>query len=83
MIFLLIVLGSISTSYISFEQANLNLARELNNKSFDMIKNECRASWEEYLDKIDIDTAVEKLIKRACENGGHDNITVALIKEEL
>ncbi len=35
------------------------------------------------MDKINLDTAVNKLIDRAMENGGLDNITVALIKEEL
>ncbi len=35
------------------------------------------------LDKITLDSAVEKLIDRARENGGLDNITVALIKEEF
>ncbi len=35
------------------------------------------------LDKITPEEAVEKLISRARENGGYDNITVALIKEEL
>jgi protein phosphatase len=35
------------------------------------------------LDKISLDTAVNKLIIRAIENGGLDNITVALIKEEI
>ena len=35
------------------------------------------------LDKITPEEAVEKLISKARENGGYDNITVALIKEEL
>lgn len=35
------------------------------------------------LDKISVDTIVNTLIDRARENGGYDNVTVALIKEEF
>lgn len=45
----------LSASYISFEQAELNFERELAKKSFNEVKNECRSSWEKYLDKIDIE----------------------------
>ena len=44
----------LSTSYISFKQAELNMAHELTDKSFDDVKLECEATWQNYLDKIKI-----------------------------
>ncbi len=44
----------VASSFISLEQAELNL-KELENKSFDQVKNEGRKEWNEVLGKIEIE----------------------------
>ena len=53
----------IATSYISFEQAMLNLETELSGKTFNQIKNEAENIWEGYLSRIKIETKDKKLFK--------------------
>ncbi len=53
----------IATSYISFEQAMLNLETELSGKSFKLIKNEAENIWESYLSRVKIETEDKKLFK--------------------
>ncbi len=53
----------ISTSYISFEQAKLNLSQDFNGKSFDCIKAEAEELWENYLSRIEIEAVDEKQMK--------------------
>lgn len=45
----------ISTSYISFDQAKLNLDREIGTLDFDQVKAKTEAEWESCLSKIKID----------------------------
>ena len=45
---------SVAASYISFDQAEISLEREIGNKTFDEIKNEAEKIWEEYLGRIKI-----------------------------
>lgn len=45
----------IATSYISYEQAELNLCRELEGKSFEEIKAEGERIWESYLSRVEIE----------------------------
>lgn len=45
----------VSSSFISHEQAALNLQREIATKGFDEIKTTAKARWNEVLGKIDID----------------------------
>jgi len=45
----------VASSFISLEQAELNLKREIGNKSFDEIKNEGEAIWEKELAKIKVE----------------------------
>lgn len=46
-------------SYISIEQAVLNLDRELLNKTFDQIQEEAEGIWESYLRRIEVETETE------------------------
>lgn len=49
-----VVTARVATSFISFEQAELNLQREIGNKSFDAIKNSGNAIWNKTLGTIKI-----------------------------
>lgn len=53
----------IATSYISFNQALLNLETELSDKSFEQVKNDAESLWESYLSRVEIETKDEKLFK--------------------
>lgn len=44
-----------ASSFISFEQAELNLQNELGNKSFDALKNDAKAEWNKLLGRINIE----------------------------
>ena len=44
----------VASSFISFEQAQLNLSREIGNNSFETTKNEARNTWEKELSRIKI-----------------------------
>ena len=44
----------VASSFISFEQAQLNLSREIGNNSFETTKNEARNAWEKELSRIKI-----------------------------
>lgn len=54
---------AIATSYISFEQAEINLNREIGMKAFDEIKTEGENIWENYLSRIEIEAKDEKQMK--------------------
>ena len=54
---------NITMSYISFEQAELNL-REVRKKSFDEVQKESEQSWEKYLSKIQLDESTNNDIMR-------------------
>jgi predicted alpha-1,2-mannosidase len=49
----------IASSFISLEQAELNLNREIGNKTFEEIKTEGEATWETELSKIKIEGGTE------------------------
>ncbi len=53
----------VSTSYISFEQAKLNLRQDTEGKCFDCIKAEAEEIWEEYLSRVEIEAVDEKQLK--------------------
>lgn len=57
------VCADVATSYISFEQAKLNMNRELDGRSFDDVKAEAEALWEDYLSRVEIEAYDEKQIK--------------------
>lgn len=42
----------VASSFISLEQAELNLSRELGNKSFETVKKEAKASWENEFQRL-------------------------------
>tara|TARA_A100001011_G_scaffold315088_1_gene333577 strand:- start:2414 stop:4711 length:2298 start_codon:yes stop_codon:yes gene_type:complete len=42
----------VASSFISLEQAKLNLAREIGNKSFESVKAEAKASWENEFQRL-------------------------------
>ena len=44
----------VASSYISFEQAHTNLARETGNKTFDEVKENARNTWEKELQRIKV-----------------------------
>lgn len=58
----------LATSFISLEQAEYNLQREVMGKSFEQVKNEAEATWENYLSRIEIesDSREEKRLFYSC-----------------
>lgn len=50
-----IVEAKVSSSFISFEQAEINMKREIGNNSFDNIKENGLARWNEVLGRIEVD----------------------------
>lgn len=53
------VVMRIATSFISFEQAELNLSRETD-KGFDIVRRETADKWEKLLGRIDVEGPVER-----------------------
>ncbi len=49
-----IIHAKIASSFINFEQAELNLKREVGNKTFDQIKNEGKEKWNSVLGKVKV-----------------------------
>lgn len=49
-----------ATSFISIEQARDNLQREIAAKTFEQVKSESEAEWNNYLSRIEIDGAAQK-----------------------
>ena len=56
----------IGVSYISFEQAQINLDREIGDKSFDEICAQGENIWEEYLSRVKIKPVDEKQFRTFC-----------------
>lgn len=54
---------SVATSYISFEQAEISLEREINSKNFDTVMQEAQNLWESYLSRVEIEAKDEKQLK--------------------
>ncbi len=50
----------ISTSFISFEQAQSNLDRELGSKSVDALREAAHARWREHFDRIEVEGGSER-----------------------
>lgn len=46
----------VASSYISFDQAVVNMRRELSLKTFDQLRSDAENEWEDYLSKIKIET---------------------------
>ena len=53
----------VATSYISFEQAKINLEQDTKAKDFEAIKKDAQDIWEEYLSRMEIETDCEKQMK--------------------
>lgn len=53
----------LATSYISFEQALLNLETELSSKTLEDIKAFAEETWESYVSRVKIETKDEKIFK--------------------
>lgn len=53
----------VATSYISFEQAKLNLKQDTQGKTFDDIRKDAEEIWEEYLSRVEIEAYDEKQMK--------------------
>ena len=49
------VIAKVASSFISFEQADLNLKRELANDDFDATKNKAKAIWNKTLGRINVE----------------------------
>lgn len=49
------VIAKVASSFISFEQADLNLKRELANDDFDATKNKAKAIWNKTLSRISVE----------------------------
>lgn len=54
---------NISVSYISFEQAELNM-REINGKTFKDVQSESEQLWEKYLSKIKLDSSTDESVMK-------------------
>lgn len=54
---------SVAISYISYEQAMLNLNREIGEKSFEQVKASAEQCWEEHLRRIEIDTDSDEMMR--------------------
>lgn len=54
---------AVATSYISFEQAEISLNREIGSRSFDEIRTAGEELWESYLNRVEIEAADEKQLK--------------------
>lgn len=52
-----------ASSFISFEQAEVNLKREIGDDSFDMLKKKARAAWNEKLSKIKVEGGTGEQIR--------------------
>jgi putative alpha-1,2-mannosidase len=48
------VYAKIASSFISFEQAELNLKREIGNRNFDQVKTDAKNIWNKTLGKIEV-----------------------------
>lgn len=57
------VTGRLAISYISEEQATLNLEQELSGKTFKQIHGQAESTWEEYLSRIEVETETEEQMK--------------------
>ncbi|OJV46239.1 MAG: alpha-mannosidase [Chryseobacterium sp. 39-10] len=55
--------AKVASSFISFEQAELNLKREIGNKNFDQIKTEGKTRWNEVLGKIKVSGGTEDQLR--------------------
>ncbi len=53
----------VASSFISFEQAELNLKREIGNNTFDQIKEKGNTIWNEQLNRIKVEGANEKQLE--------------------
>lgn len=53
----------IATSFISFEQAERNLDRELGTKSVDELRAAAKASWKEHFGRIEVDGGSDRELK--------------------
>lgn len=58
-----VVNADVSSSYISYEQALENMKQDCEGKTFDDVKAEAEAKWEEYLSRIEIETDCEKQLR--------------------
>lgn len=56
----------VGTSYISYEQAALNLKQDTQGKDFDGIRSDAEALWESYLSRVEIKTDDEKQLRTFC-----------------
>lgn len=57
---------SVASSYISFEQAEVSLEREIGGRSFDELKDKGEEIWEEYLSRVQIEPEDEKQFRTFC-----------------
>ncbi len=57
------VYAKIASSFISFEQAELNLKREIGNKNFEEIKTQAKDIWNKHLSRIEVKGGTEQQVK--------------------
>lgn len=58
-----VVIAKVASSFISFEQAALNLKQEIGDKGFDVIMQEGRTVWNDILGRINVSGGTEEQIK--------------------
>ncbi len=58
-----VVNAKVASSFISFEQAALNLSAEIGNKNFDAVKNEGKKIWEDVLGRIKVSGGTDEQMR--------------------
>jgi predicted alpha-1,2-mannosidase len=58
-----VVNAKVASSFISFEQAALNLSAEIGNKDFDAVKNEGKKIWEDVLGRIKVSGGTDEQMR--------------------
>ena len=58
-----VITAKVASSFISFDQAELNLKREIGNKTFDAVKNEGRNIWNKTLGKIKVSGGTDEQMR--------------------
>ncbi|AZQ65364.1 glycoside hydrolase family 92 protein [Flammeovirga pectinis] len=55
-----VITARVASSFISHEQAEINLSREIGNKSFEEVKNEAQYTWNEQFNRLKVEGGSER-----------------------
>ncbi|MBK1894519.1 GH92 family glycosyl hydrolase [Chryseobacterium paridis] len=62
------VYAKVASSFISFEQAELNLKREIADRSFDQVKDNAKDVWNKTLGKIEVKGGTDQQMRTFCSS---------------